>query len=94
MFPSINRFTPAPARLAFIADDTESGAGGTSDVDESTADDATDDQTDSDEEKDWKAEYEAQQRINRSLERKTRADLRRIQALEASATAEAPCRSV
>lgn len=35
------------------------------------------------EEKDWKAEFEAQQRINRSLERKSKKDLSRIQDLEA-----------
>jgi hypothetical protein len=71
---------PAPiADAAAAAEDTTATAAG-----QSTADDATDDRDASDEEKDWKAEYEAQQRINRSLERKTRADLKRIQALEAA----------
>lgn len=69
---------PEPIDAAAAAEDTNATAG------QSTADDAMDDQDASDEEKDWKAEYEAQQRINRSLERKTRADLRRIQALEAA----------
>ena len=88
MYRSINRFMPMPARLMFVTDDAESGAGAQDtkegDAGESTADDTAAEQDDSDEEKDWKAEYEAQQRINRSLERKTRADLKRIQALEAA----------
>ena len=86
-------FRRTPARLMFVTDDTESGAGqqGSQDGDagESTADDAEGTEGtegDADQDKDWKAEFEAQQRINRSLERKGKKDLARIQALEAAAS--------
>lgn len=84
-----------PRRLVFITDASETGAGKAADadagaVDESTVDDAKGDQDKSDEDKDWRAEFEAQQRINRSLERKTRADLKRITELEAATTGAKP----
>lgn len=56
------------------------------DQQESSSESVDDTETESETEKDWKAEFEAQQRINRSLERKSKKDLARIQALEHQAT--------
>lgn len=55
---------------------------GNEDEDSESVDDPEEESSD---DKDWKAEFEAQQRINRSLERKSKKDLARIQALESSA---------
>lgn len=69
------------ARFAgwFMEDDDED------DQDDDDAEDGADDDKDEDqddEEVDWKAKFEAQQRINKSLERKGRKDLKRIKDLE------------
>jgi len=50
-------------------------------------DDTTDDKADGDE--DWKAKFEAQQRINRTLERRTKKDARRLAELEGKTRAPA-----
>lgn len=52
-------------------------AAGDADGDDGKPDDSADEP-----EKDWKAEFEAQQKINRSLERKTKKDLSRIETME------------
>lgn len=53
------------------------------DVDSTSTDDKTTDADATvDADKDWQAEFEAQKKVNRSLERKTKADMTRINGLE------------
>lgn len=80
-----------PLQQQFAEADESSGDSDDAVTDESNEDDSesvddSEQESDESEDKDWKAEFEAQQRINRSLERKSKKDLARIQALESQAS--------